>query len=79
MQYMVTRLCADVNGDQRMFRRLLLGFAPRDQIWPWSPHRILDHICKEGRKHDADSKAKDRDIGFVIARLEYNSPYYEKA
>lgn len=79
MQYMVTRLCADINVDQRMFRRPFLGLAARDQIWPWSPHRILDHVCKECSKHDADGETEDRNIGFVNARLHYNGPQYEDA
>lgn len=67
-------LRTDINGDQGVLRRSFLRFAPRDQIRPWSPNGVLDHISDKCRKHDAYGKSQYSDVGFVDSRLNQDSP-----
>ena len=71
VQHMMGCLSADINSYQGLLRRALLWLAPSNKIWSWPSHRVLHNVREAGRKHDADGKTEDCDIGFMHNGLEY--------
>lgn len=65
VEYVVVRLRAHIDRDQRVPRRVNSRLAPRDQIRPRSSHHILDNICQEAREDDGDCQPEDRRVMLV--------------
>ncbi len=69
MQNVAIGFRTHVNRDQRMCRRSLARFAPREQVWTRSSHGILDDIGNKGCEDKRDCETKEGDVGFVRGRM----------
>jgi len=76
---MVIRLGADLDRDQLMARRALRRLAPRQQIGPWPPDRVLHDIGQEGGEDEADEEAEERDVHLVPAGARQPGPQDDEA
>ena len=52
----------------------VLRLAPSNKVWSWPAYRVLHHVCKEGRKYNADGKTKDCDVDFMYSWSKYQGP-----
>ena len=74
MQSMVGLLSADFDRDQRVLWSSALRLTASNKVWSWAAHRVLHHVCEEGRKHNADGKPKDCDVDFMYSWSKYQGP-----
>ena len=71
---MVGLLSADFDSDQGVLWSSLLRLTPSNKVWSWAAHRVLHHVCEEGRKHNANGKTEDCDVDFMYSWSKYQGP-----
>jgi hypothetical protein len=79
MQNVVVRLGANVEGDKLMGWSACSRSAPCDEIWPWSPHGVLDHIRNEHGQDHTNEPSENGDVCFVCAGACEKCPYDESS
>jgi hypothetical protein len=48
--------------------------TPRDQVWSWASHSILDYVRKEARQNHAYEESENRNVLFMGTAPQHKNP-----
>jgi hypothetical protein len=74
MQHMMILFRAHFKCHKLVRRCSWRRLASRDEVRPWPPYRILNDVGYEQRKYHAYEPAEDRDVRFMGAGTDEDSP-----